>query len=158
MFNLHTPKSTKNIFHAEKHWITSLQTTYPFGLNSRLKGIGDFNPSQGIYPNFGGRPRRKNKRHSRRKPKRLRIRHDISLEFIKRRHQELSNSQNYIHFFKTFLYGLPRSELQKLSIEALNPQVNLDIRLKDMINMITHQRLFNETERLGRFIRENGYF
>ena len=93
-------------FEREKHWITSLQTTYPFGLNSRLKGIGDFNPSQGIYPNFGGRPRRKNKRHSRRKPKRLRIRHDISLEFIKRRHQELSNSQNYIHYFKTFLYIL----------------------------------------------------
>ena len=133
-------------FEREKHWISALQTTYPLGLNSRLKGIGDFNPSQGIYPNFGGRPRRKNKRHSRRKPKRLRMKHDISLDFIKRRHQELSNSQHYIHFFKTFLYGLPRSDLQKLSIEALNPQVNLEIRLKDMINMITQQRLFKPVQ------------
>ena len=38
---------TKLRLDREKFWITSLQTAYPFGLNSRLKGIGDFNPSQG---------------------------------------------------------------------------------------------------------------
>ena len=69
-------------FEREKHWISSLQTTYPFGLNSRLKGVGDYAPSQNAYPNFGGRRRRRNKKHSRRKPKRLRIKHDISLDFI----------------------------------------------------------------------------
>ena len=92
----------------EKHWITSLQTAYPFGLNSRLKGIGDFNPSQGNYNIFGGRRRRKNKRHSRRKPRRLRKRFDISLEYITKKHQELVNKEGYIHFFKTFIYGLHR--------------------------------------------------
>ena len=133
-------------FEREKHWISSLQTTYPFGLNSRLKGVGDYAPSQNAYPNFGGRRRRRNKKHSRRKPKRLRIKHDISLDFIKRRHQELADSQNYVHFFKSFLYGLPRSDLQKLSNDALNPLIDLDMRLKDMITLITQQRLFNPVQ------------
>ena len=130
----------------EKHWISTLQTAYPFGLNNRVKGVGDFNPSQGLYPNFGGRPRRKNKKHSPRKPKRLRTKTDISLEFIKRKHQELSNSQNYIHFFKTFLYGLPRSDLQKLSEESKNLQFDIDERLKDMISMVSQLRLFTPVQ------------
>ena len=87
----------------EKYWISTLQTAYPFGLNNRVKGVGDFNPSQGLYPIFGGRPRRRNKKHSPRKPKRLRNKNDISLDFIKRKHQELSNSQNYVHFLNFFI-------------------------------------------------------
>ena len=134
--------SSKLRFEREKYWITSLQSAYPFGLNCRLKGIGDFHPSQGIYPNFGGRPRRKNKKHSPRKPKRLRLKHDISLDFLKRKHEELSNSQKYAHFFKTFLYGLPRPLLQQLSQDALNPTFDIDERLKDMISMVSYQRLF----------------
>ena len=35
-------------FEREKFWISTLQTAYPFGLNCRVKGIGDFNPSQGV--------------------------------------------------------------------------------------------------------------
>ena len=143
---LHLNKAiTKLRLDREKFWITSLQTAYPFGLNSRLKGIGDFNPSQGRYPNFGGRPRRKNKKHGKRKPKRLRRKHDISLDFLKRKHQELSNNQNYIHYFKTFLYGLPRSDLQKL-FQTSRIDTDLDERLKDMIGMISHLRLYKPVQ------------
>ena len=84
----------------EKYWISTLQTAYPFGLNSRVKGIGDFLPSQGNYRGFGGRVRRRKKKHGRRKPKRLRARHDISLDYGMRKHRELSNKENYIHFFQ----------------------------------------------------------
>ena len=84
---------TKLKFEREKFWITNLQTAYPFGLNSRVKGIGDFNPSQGIFQHFGGRRRRK--RHSRRKPKRLRTRNDFSLDFIVKKHRELSGRDSY---------------------------------------------------------------
>ena len=98
----------------EKFWISALQTAYPFGMNIRVMGVGDFLPSQGNYQNFGGRRRRK-RRHSRRKPKRLRNQVEVSLEFIERKHQELQNSQNYIHFFKTYLYNLPRIKLEKLN-------------------------------------------
>ena len=74
----------------EKYWISALQTAYPFGLNSRVKGIGDFLPSQGNFQQFGGRPRRRKKKHSRRKPKRLRTKNEVSLEFVLRKHRELS--------------------------------------------------------------------
>merc|ERR1712074_353093 len=95
-----------------------MQTAYPFGLNISVKGIGDFNVSQGHYRNFEGRRRRKNKKHSKRKPKRLRNNNDISIDFLKRKHIELRDKNNYIHFFKTFLYGLPRNHLQTLQISA----------------------------------------
>merc|ERR1712096_78511 len=103
--------------------------------------MGDFDPSLGLYPIFGGRPRRRNK-----KPKRLRNKNGISLDFIKRKHQELSNSQNYVHFFKTFLYGLPRSDLLKLSQETKSLHFNIDERLKDMISMISQLRLFKPVQ------------
>ena len=96
-----------------------------------MKGIGDFNPSQGNYHIFGGQGRRKNKKHSKRKPKRLRSKFDISLDFIDRKHRELSNNGDYIHFFKTFLFGLPR-----LQLKVLHDNINhsdIDQRVKDMI-------------------------
>ena len=130
----------------EKFWITTLQTAYPFGLNSRVKGIGDFNPSQGSYNDFGGRRRRRNKRHSRRKPKRLRSKSDISLSFINKKHQELMNEQGYIHYFKTFLYGLPRLQLLTLFNDIQNQQTNINVRVKDLIVMITNLRLFKPTQ------------
>ena len=130
----------------EKYWITKLQTTYPFGLNSRVKGIGDFNPSQGFFQNFGGRTRRRNKKHSRRKPKRLRVKHNISIDFINKKHLELSNKNGYVHFFKSFLYGLPRSELQVLLQQAQSQISNVNERVKDMIIMISHMRLFKPTQ------------
>ena len=130
----------------EKFWITNLQTAYPYGLNSRVKGIGDFNPSQSNYTNFGGRSRRKNKRHSRRKPNRLRNKSDISLEFINKKHMELHNKEGYLHFFKTFLYGLPRSQLQTLFQNIQNQNANIDMRTKDLIVMIANLRLFKPVE------------
>ena len=128
----------------EKYWITTLQTAYPFGLNSRVKGIGDYNPSQGNFQHFGGR--RRKKRHSRRKPKRLRMKNDISLDFILRKHHELSGRENYIHFFKTFLYGIPRLDLQLLLQALENSKLNIDERLRDLIVMITKIRLFKPVE------------
>ena len=129
----------------EKFWISKLQTAYPLGLNVTVKGVGDFNVSQGQYQNFEGRRRRKNKKHSRRKPKRLRNNIGISLDFIKRKHIELRDKDNYIHFFKTFLYGLPRNHLQTLQINAKQDSL-LDDRLRDMINMISHQKLFQPVQ------------
>ena len=131
-------------FEREKFWITKLQTAYPFGLNSRVKGIGDFNPSQGIFQHFGGRRRRK--RHSKRKPKRLRARNDFSLDFILRKHRELSGGENYIHFFKMFLYGIPRVDLQQLLQNMEGSVLNIDIRLKDLVSMISTMRLFRPVE------------
>ena len=130
----------------EKYWISTLQTAYPFGLNSRVKGIGDFLPSQGNYRGFGGRVRRRKKKHGRRKPKRLRARHDISLDYVMRKHRELSNKENYIHFFETFLYGIPRSDLLSLRQGVQDPQANIDERVKDLINLISEQRLFKPVQ------------
>ena len=136
---------TKLRLEREKYWMIKLQTAYPYGLNSRVKGVGDFNPSQGNYQIFGGRGRRKNKKHSKRKPKRLRCKFDISLEFINKKHEELSNNENYIHFFKTFLFGLPRLQLQILH-ENINQFLDLNQRIKDMIIMISNLRLFKPVQ------------
>ena len=128
----------------EMFWIKTLQTAYPLGLNIRVKGPGDFLPSQGNYQNFGGRRRRK-KRHGRRKPKRLRNQFEVSLDFIERKHRELQNTQNYIHFFKTYLYNLPRCKLVSLGQEVhQNPNVNE--RVKDLITMISNLRLFKPVQ------------
>ena len=135
---------TKLRLEREKYWIIELQTAYPYGLNSRVKGIGDFNPSQGNYHIFGGQGRRKNKKHSKRKPKRLRSKFDISLDFINRKHRELSNNGDYIHFFKTFLFGLPR-----LQLKVLHDNINhsdIDQRVKDMIIMISNLRLYKPVQ------------
>ena len=118
----------------EKFWIKTLQSAYPFGLNSRVKGVGDFIPSQGNYLNFGGRKRIK-KKHSKRKPKRLRNQVECSLRFIERKHRELANTHNYVHYFKTFLYNLPRLKIDKLLQEVKQDQ-NLEERIKDMVVMI----------------------
>ena len=141
----------------EKYWITTLQTTYPFGLNSRLKGIGDFNPSQGNYAIFGGRRRRKNKRHSRRKPRRLRVKFDISLDYINKKHQELVNKEGYIHFFKTFIYGLPRLQLQVLYHNVQNQDIDIDIRIKDLIIMVANLRLFKPVQ-VTKTVNKRAYF
>ena len=128
----------------EKFWISALQTAYPFGMNIRVMGVGDFLPSQGNYQNFGGRRRRK-RRHSRRKPKRLRNQVEVSLEFIERKHQELQNSQNYIHFFKTYLYNLPRIKLEKLN-QDVQRNHGVNERIKDLIIMISNLRLFKPVQ------------
>ena len=136
---------TKFRLDREKFWISKMQTAYPFGLNVTVRGIGDFNVSQGHYQNFQGRKRRKNKKHSKRKPKRLRNNSDISLDFLKRKHIELRDRDNYIHFFKTFLYGLPRNQLQSLQTNAKQDNM-IDDRLRDMINLISHQKLFKPVQ------------
>ena len=130
----------------EKFWISVLQTAYPFGLNSRVKGIGDFLPSQRNYIQFGGRQRRRKKKHSRRKPKRLRTRNEVSLDFVSRKHRELSNKPNYIHFFKTFLYGIPRSDLINLRQRADDMNIEINGRVRDMIFLISEQRLFKPVQ------------
>ena len=132
-------------FEREKFWISTLQTAYPFGLNCRVKGIGDFNPSQGFFQHFGGRRRRKRK-HKKRKPKRLRVKSDFSLDFVLDKHRELANKPGYIHFFKTFLYSVPRVDLQILLQSVENSPVVIDVRLKDMIKMIANLRLFKPVE------------
>ena len=144
--SVHLEKSVSKLrYEREKYWISTLQTAYPFGLNSRVKGVGDFNPNQAIFQNFGGRGRRK-KKHSRRKPKRLRVKNDISIEFILKKHEELSNKNNYIHFFKTFLYGLPRLELQVLLQKIQNSLLNIDERVKDLVKLVSHQRLYQPVQ------------
>ena len=131
-------------FEREKFWISTLQTAYPYGLNCRVKGVGDFNPSQGSFQHFGGRRRRKRK-HRKRKPKRLRTRNDFSLDFVLVKHRELSNKPGYIHFFKTFLYRIPRVDLQLL-LQGVENSSEIDIRLKDLFKMIANLRLFRPVE------------
>ena len=126
----------------ERQWIVTLQTCYPLGLNERFKGIGDFTPSQGRYPDFGGRRRRNNRSHGKRKPQRLRPNHDTTLTSIIARHDALKNSSSYTHYFKTYLYGLPRKHLFNLWTEIGRPDVTTETWLKDIITMIVNLRLF----------------
>ena len=128
----------------EKSWMVRLQTAYPFGLNSRVKGVGDFLPAQGTYQNFGGRGRRKNKRHSRRKPKRLRTKQIVDLDFIIQKHRTLNNTAGYLHYFKTLLYGIPRVALVNI-VEKINDR-DMDQTLRDVIISISHQRLFKPVQ------------
>ena len=130
----------------ERFWISTLQTAYPFGLNSRVKGIGDFLPSQRNFVQFGGRQRRRKKKHSRRKPKRLRTKNEVSIEFVLRKHRELSNKPDYLHFFKTFLYGIPRSDLLSLRQRADNPNTEINERVRDIIFHISEHRLFKAVQ------------
>ena len=104
---------TKYRLDREKEWISKLQTAYPLGLNVRIKGIGDFTPSQANYHHFGGRRRRK-RSHGHRKPKRLRPSHITTVSFVIARHNVLKNSPTYVHYFKQYLYGLPRKQLENL--------------------------------------------
>ena len=141
-----TPEQTKRALtrfrlDREKYWISTLQSAYPYGLNVRIKGIGDFNPSQARYHDFGGRRRRK-RPHSKRKPKRLRPKHEATVNFVVKKHQDIQNSIHYIHYFKQYLYGLPRKHLHNLWNEIKLPNDLTDARVKDMINMIAQLRLF----------------
>ena len=139
---------TKFRLDREKYWISALQTAYPFGLNVRIKGIGDFNPSQERYHDFGGRRRRK-RPHGKRKPRRLRPAHDATVNFVVGRHQALQNSRQYLHFFKQYLYGLPRRNLNQLWNEINLPDDTTEVRVKDMINMIAQLRLFKPVSIIG---------
>ena len=65
----------------EAFWQRTLQTMYPFGVNIRLKGMGDFNPSQGDYrPYFYCK--RNNRSHGKRKPKSQRPTHNVDIPFL----------------------------------------------------------------------------
>ena len=68
------------------------------------------------------------------------------MDFILRKHRELSGGENYIHFFKTFLYGIPRVDLQQLLQNMEGSVLNIDIRLKDLVSMISTMRLFRPVE------------
>ena len=67
------------------------------------------------------------------------------MDFIERKHQELQNSQNYIHFFKTYLYNLPRIKLEKLNQEVQQNH-GVNERIKDLIIMISNLRLFKPVQ------------
>ena len=129
----------------EKYWIRTLQTAYPFGMNTRVAGVGDFTPSQGVYQDFGGRRRRRKRKHGKRKPKRLRNQVEVSLNFIERKHIELQDRPNYIHFFKTYLYNLPRNKLDGL-YRDVQQSPNVNDRVKDMIVMVANLRLFRPVQ------------
>merc|ERR1711942_91213 len=90
--------------------------------------------------------RRRKRKHKKRKPKRLRVKSDFSLDFVLDKHRELANKPGYIHFFKTFLYSVPRVDLQILLQSVENSPVVIDVRLKDMIKMIANLRLFKPVE------------
>ena len=126
----------------EKFWTQTLQTPYPLGLNVRVKGVGDFHPSQQVYRDFGGRRRRNRRRHPPRKPKSQRPVHQASVAYVKRQHEALKNSSSYMHFFKTYLYNLPRKQLLTLWNEVKLPNDQTEIRIKDAITMIGQLRLF----------------
>jgi hypothetical protein len=126
----------------EKFWTQTLQTAYPLGLNVRMKGVGDFHPSQRIYIDFGGRRRRNKRKHGKRKPRSQRPVHQASVAYVMRQHEALKHSSSYMHFFKTYLYGLPRKQLLTLWNEVKLPNDQTDERIKDMITMIGHLRLF----------------
>jgi hypothetical protein len=77
-----------------------------------------------------------------RKGKRFRPRHDATVNYVVRKHQDLQNSRLYVHFFKAYLYGLPRRQLQNLWNEIQLPNDMIEMRVWDMINMIAQLRLF----------------
>ena len=56
------------------------------------------------------------------------------------------NELGYIHYFKTFLYGLPRSQLLTLYEDIQSQQTYIDNRIKDLIVMISNLRLFRPTQ------------
>ena len=126
----------------EKFWTQTLQTSYPLGMNVRMKGVGDFHPSQNIYRDFGGRRRRNRRRHNKRKPRSQRPIHQASVAYVMTQHEALKNSSSYMHFFKTYLYGLPRKQLLELWNEVRLPNDQTEVRIKDMIRMIGHLCLF----------------
>ena len=123
----------------EKYWIEVLQTVYPFGLNERLAGVGDFRPSQ-VNLRFNGRTRRP-RSHGHRKPRRLRPYNHLSLEQLSYKHANLRGHPSYMHFIKTYLYGLPRIKINHLLEESARLDQE-DVRLMGAIKMITNIRLF----------------
>ena len=132
---------TKYRLEREKYWISTLQSVYPLGLNVRVKGIGYYTPSQANYHHFGGRARRK-RPHGKRKPKRLRPSHDATVSFVMAKHHSLQNSPNYIHYFKQYLYSLPRRQLAGLYTEVRLPNDSTAVLIKDLISMVAQQRLY----------------
>ena len=124
----------------EAYWQKMLQTMYPLGLNIRLKGVGDFHPSQATYSRFGYL-RRKRRKHGKRKPKSQRIVHNVDIPFLINLHNNLRNSPRYTHFLKTYLYSIPRCQLANI-VNDLTNYPNLDTLIKDMINIISGLRLF----------------
>ena len=71
---------------------------------------------------------------------------NFSLDFVIRKHRELSDKPEYIHFFKTFLYCLSRVDLHVLHQSLENLSFEIDDRLKDLITMIANLRLFRPVE------------
>ena len=115
-------------------------------MNERFKGLGDFTPFQGRYPDFGGRRRRNNRSHGKRKPRRLRPAHDATLASVVSRHEALKNSSSYTHYFKTYLYGLPRKQLLNLWTEINKPDDTSETWLKDIITFSTGNNNHGEKE------------
>ena len=56
------------------------------------------------------------------------------------------NESGYIHYFKTFLYGLPRLQLLTLYEDIQSQQTDIDNRIKDLVVMISNLRLFRPTQ------------
>jgi hypothetical protein len=133
---------TKFRLDREKFWIQTLQTPYPLGMNVRLKGIGDFHPTQDVYRDFGRRRRRNKRKNKKRKPKSQRPVHIATTTYVMRQHEALKNSHSYVHFFKTYLYALPRKQLLALWNENRLANDQTDIRIKDLINIKGSLRLF----------------
>ena len=130
----------------EAYWERLLQTSYPLGLNVRLKGVGDFHPSQENFRDFGGRRRRNKRLHGRRKPKSRRKQHVATVAYVTKQHENLKNSHTYMHFFKTYLYSLPRKQLLSLWNEVNQQNDRTDVRIKDIIVMISQLRLFKPVQ------------
>ena len=68
--------------------------------------------------------------------------HQASVAYVMRQHEALKNSSAYMHFFKIYLYGLPRKQLLTLWNEVKLPNDQTDIRIKDAISMIAQLHLF----------------
>ena len=117
---------------------------YPFGLNIRLKGLGDFNPSQGDYRPYVFR-KRNNRSHGKRKPKSQRPPHNIDIPFLLNFHRTLRNSPRFTHQLKTYLFSIPRIQLLNLNND-LNNFPNIEPIVKDSIKVISTLRLFNPVQ------------
>jgi hypothetical protein len=75
-------------------------------------------------------------------PKSQRLVHQALVAYVRRQHEALKNSSSYMHFFKTFLYGLPRKQLLTLWNEVRLPSDQTELKIKDAITMIAQLRLF----------------
>ena len=133
---------SRTLAQRELFWQLKLNSFYPFGLNIRIKGSGDYIPGN-VNSTHISKPYRRLKNHGHRKPRRLRPRwNHISIPYIIQLHNTHIDSPFYISVFKNLLFQIPRKVLFELYRDCKNNVVILDQRILDMVSFVSNRRLF----------------